>query len=50
MKKMKFYLSKRSIIKTKKTGITTRKKRKEISAAASKTLSIHNLPMTINFD
>jgi hypothetical protein len=38
------------IIKTKKTGITTRKKRKEISAAASKTLSIHNLPMTIEFD
>ena len=36
--------------KIKKTGITTRKKRKEISAAASKTLSIHNLPMTINFD
>jgi len=38
------------ILKTKKTGITTRKKRKEISAAASKTLSIHNLPMTIEFD
>jgi len=38
------------IIKKKKIGITTRKKRKEISAAASKTLSIHNLPMTINFD
>ena len=39
-----------SIIKTKKIGITTRKKRKEISAASSKTLSIHNLPMTIEFD
>ena len=38
------------ILKAKKTGITTRKKRKEISAAASKTLSIHNLPMTIEFD
>ena len=38
------------IINTKKIGITTRKKRKEISAAASKTLSIHNLPMTIDFD
>jgi hypothetical protein len=38
------------ILKTKKSGITTRKKRKEISAAASKTLSIHNLPMTIEFD
>ena len=38
------------ILKSKKTGITTRKKRKEISAAASKTLSIHNLPMTIEFD
>ena len=38
------------ILKTKKTGITTRKKRKEISTAASKTLSIHNLPMTIEFD
>ena len=38
------------VLKTKKTGITTRKKRKEISAAASKTLSIHNLPMTIEFD
>ena len=37
-------------LKIKKTGITTRKKRKEISAAASKTLSIHNLPMTIEFD
>ena len=36
--------------KTKKVGITTRKKRKEISAAASKTLSIHNFPMTIEFD
>jgi hypothetical protein len=38
------------ILKPKKTGITTRKKRKEISTAASKTLSIHNLPMTIEFD
>ena len=36
--------------KTKKVGITTRKKRKEISAASSKTLSIHNFPMTIDFD
>ena len=33
-----------------KKGISTRKKRKEISAPSSKTLSIHNLPMTINFD
>ena len=39
------------ILKTKKaTGITTRKKRKEISTSSSKTLSIHNLPMTIEFD
>ena len=38
------------ILKTKKAGITTRKKRKEISASSSKTLSIHNLPMTIEFD
>ena len=38
------------ILKTKKLGITTRKKRKEISTAASKSLSIHNLPMTIEFD
>ena len=37
-------------LKTKKIGITTRKKRKEISAPSSKSLSIHNLPMTINFD
>ena len=36
--------------KIKKVGITTRKKRKEISTAASKTLSIHNFPMTIEFD
>jgi hypothetical protein len=36
--------------KIKKAGITTRKKRKEISNAASKTLSIHNFPMTIEFD
>lgn len=38
-----------SIIKTKKGG-ATRKKRKEISHAASKSLSIHNFPMTLNFD
>jgi len=37
-------------LKIKKTGITTRKKRKEISSPSSKSLSIHNLPMTINFD
>jgi hypothetical protein len=37
-------------LKTKKIGITTRKKRKEISAAASKILSIHNVPMVIEFD
>lgn len=33
-----------------KKGTVTRKKRKEISAPSSKSLSIHNLPMTINFD
>jgi hypothetical protein len=33
-----------------KKGNVTRKKRKEISAPSSKSLSIHNLPMTINFD
>jgi len=33
-----------------KKGIVTRKKRKEISAPSSKSLSIHNLPMTIIFD
>ena len=37
------------VSKTKKGG-TTRKKRKEISHAASKSLSIHNFPMTLNFD
>lgn len=37
-------------LKTKKIGIITRKKRKEISTPSSKSLSIHNLPMTINFD
>ena len=36
-------------IKTKK-GSSTRKKRKEISTAASKTLSIHNFPTTLIFD
>ena len=36
-------------IKTKKGG-ATRKKRKEISSAASKTLSIHNYPTTLIFD
>ena len=43
-------LTNEQILKTKKLGITTRKKRKEISTAASKSLSIHNLPMTIEFD
>lgn len=38
-----------SNIKTKKGG-TTRKKRKEISHAASKSLSIHNFPTTLIFD
>jgi hypothetical protein len=38
------------IVKIKKNNITTRKKRKEISSAASKTLSIHKCPMTIEFD
>ena len=37
------------VSKTKKGG-TTRKKRKEISHAASKSMSIHNFPMTLNFD
>ena len=37
------------VSKTKKGG-STRKKRKEISHAASKSLSIHNFPMTLNFD
>ncbi len=36
-------------IKTKKTG-GTRKKRKEISVSASKSLSIHNYPTTLIFD
>jgi hypothetical protein len=36
-------------IKNKPAG-STRKKRKEISTAASKSLSIHNFPMTIEFD
>ena len=36
-------------VKTKKAG-ATRKKRKEISASASKSLSIHNLPTTLVFD
>ena len=36
-------------IKTKKVG-ATRKKRKEISTAASKSLSIHNFPTTLVFD
>lgn len=38
-----------TVVKTKKGG-ATRKKRKEISTAASKTLSIHNFPMTLIFD
>ena len=33
-----------------KTGGSTRKKRKEISTAASKSLSIHNFPTTLVFD
>ena len=33
-----------------KTGGSTRKKRKEISSAASKSLSIHNFPTTLVFD
>ena len=33
-----------------KGGGSTRKKRKEISTAASKTLSIHNFPTTLIFD
>jgi hypothetical protein len=37
-------------IKTKKCGGATRKKRKEISSSASKTLSIHNYPTTLIFD
>jgi hypothetical protein len=36
-------------IKTKKNG-STRKKRKEISSSASKSLSIHNYPTTLVFD
>ena len=36
-------------IKTKK-AIGTRKKRKEISQSASKSLSIHNFPTTLVFD
>ena len=36
-------------VKTKKAG-ATRKKRKEISASASKSLSIHRLPTTLVFD
>lgn len=36
-------------VKTKKAG-ATRKKRKEISASASKSLSIHKLPTTLIFD
>jgi hypothetical protein len=36
-------------IKTKKVP-GTRKKRKEISQSASKSLSIHNLPTTLVFD
>ena len=38
------------VVKIKKNNITTRKKRKEISSAASKTLSIHKCPMIIEFD
>jgi hypothetical protein len=37
-------------LKGKKTGGSTRKKRKEISSAASKSLSIHNFPTTLVFD
>ena len=33
-----------------KGGGSTRKKRKEISTAASKSLSIHNFPTTLVFD
>jgi len=39
-----------SDIHTKKISGTTRKKRKEISTLASKSLSIHNVPMTLIFD
>jgi hypothetical protein len=38
-----------TLIKTKRIG-ATRKKRKEISTAASKSLSIHNFPTTLIFD
>ena len=39
----------KNLIKS-KSGGSTRKKRKEISTAASKSLSIHNFPTTLIFD